>query len=787
MSGITSHKFTNGKELELEIELPQNLEESFDIEIDEGIVLNLADNSEQSMPLLIDFDAIEYDDIISIDFDDEEETTPLTNSLGRAINYFVNNNKATYDSVRITKLNRLKSKHKSDIMFGNDRTVSIYMQLMKEAVDKGLVSMVPSVDEINRAIRQLDGYKKSLEIPDFNIPTLTVAEQANAKHLYDNCRNHIALAISTNSAPFAINESDSAFVRAEMESLYEMYTRSNATKLIDAVVIDAVTNPFEPELNKITFGVLCDCGAATVVPSIGKVMYNKTLFYSHICSECGSEIILPLEDMDHISSEVKLYIGSTEHVLPDEFDIPISLLTSKVCETHTSSNLTDLSKEFEREVRAYVADLRGRVSKVHILNPKVAYNSLVTHIADIKQIGVDGLRDIARGAIAKSYFFRESTLSGDLAKNTIQHLVTKLSSGESITYSSHQDFTAHISNLLGRKIRQNQLFDGRPPFAMNRLSLTKLSALVDTEIYTPVLPLRKQAELFMRHSYYFSPDDGKRYDKKLLYNFLPDVDDIIEPHLLKIALFVAPEYIPLFWKEYKNAQKLVIKSQSGALNLQSTDDVIKGSLLIDNVAIIKNKHLYYSMHEELIKPELDFAKLMEFVDANQPVLFQRYTNRLKAHKDNFRAYPELIDVCRRNTYAISTNWHINMLVIDAVCNVSSVRVTGAKKVAHMSAVYQLTPPNKSIYTDEAFEDFCYYVKEVEAPLNYDTMNSVLGTSYAMIEGDDVVVYDIDEMLADFVYDNKYFLQFKEVYYNGSELMKDKMRKVGRDYDTIGDE
>lgn len=793
MAVITSHRFTENND-ELYVELPEDVElgEELVVEIDENVPLNLADTElcveiedEEELPLLIDFDSIGYEDVLSSSVGDVEiEESSLTDKLEQSTKFFNDNNKEAYEHALHAKKNAIANKNKASVMSHNERSMSIYSKMVQTAVERGTLNILSTLDEINLQIMQLDGFKPSLLLKDPNNPLLTVAEQAKARHQLNLCKNHIALAISSKAVPFYVSDSDNSLLTEQMETAYGDCVDVVPTGLIEAVTIENIINPFEHALNSSTITTVCSCGGETVVQSLGKVLYGRVLFYPVTCQHCGSLNILPKEDMRSTINEVQIQIDNTQSTLPDEHELSVNAFVSDIFETHSSSNDKDVSQEFEQGLKAYVANLRSKVDKVHMCDPNVARVSIVNHIANITGVGVDGLRDIARGSVAKSHFFKLASFTDDYAVNTLNSVINKLKNGEELTYTCAKDFTEHISILLGKRIKQNQLFDGRAPYPMSKLSLTKLQALVELPLNTSVRSIEEQTKFFLANTYYFKPEDGKRYDKKKLYSILPNIDMLIEPHLLKVALFMAHNFIPLFWKDFDKAQGLMTKKQTGEINLQNTDDIVKGSLLLENVSLVTNKHVFYTLHSELSMPELDVPKLNQLIATDTSMIFNKCHSLVKKNDRALLDYPELVDIYRRNAYAISSGLHVHVLVVDAVCRHNDVLINGAKKIAHLKAIKQLPPPVLANINDEAFESFCDFIKDVEAPLNYEVMNAVLGTTYTMqeVSSDNVTVYDIDEMLADFVYDNKYYLQFKEVYFNGSEYMKDMFRKLGKAYD-----
>ena len=794
MAVITSHRFTEVED-DLYVELPDEVElgDQLCVELEEEIPLNLADTGlcveigedEDELPLLIDFDKIGYEYVLSGGIGDVEiEETSLTDKLEQSIEFFKANNKEAYEHALHSKKNVIANKNKANVVAQNEMSMSIYSKMVHTAVERGMLNLSSTLDDINLQIMQLDGFKPSLLLKDPNNPLLTVAEQAKAKQQLNMCKNHIALAISSKAVPFYVSDSDSSLLTEQMKSAYGASVNAVPTGLIEAVTIETVINPFEHSLNSNTIATVCSCGGETIVDSLGKVLYGRLLFYPVTCQHCGSVNILPRDDMRATINEVQIQMNSTKSTLPDEHDLSVNSFVSDIFETYSTSNDKEISQEFEQGLKAYVANLRSKVDKVHMDDPNVARVSIVNHIANVTGVGVDGLRDIARGSVAKAHFFKLASFTDDYAVNTINSIISKLKNGEEITYTCAKDFTEHISVLLGKRVKQNQLFDGRAPYPMSKLSLTKLQALTDSPLNTAVRSIEEQTKFFLANTFYFKPEDGKRYDKKKLYSILPNIDALIEPHLLKVALFVAHNFIPLFWKDFRHAQTLITKKQTGAINLQNTDDIVKSSLLLENVSLITNKHVFYTLHSELSMPELDITKLNQLIMTDNSVIFNKCHTLIKGNARALLDYPELVDIYRRNSYAISTGLHVHVLVIDAVCKHRDVLINGAKKIAHLKAIKQLPPPIMDNINDEAFEAFCDFVKDIEAPLNYDVMNAVLGTTYTMqeVSSDNVTVYDIDEMLADFVYDNKYYLQFKEVYLNGSKYMKDMFRKLGKAYD-----
>ncbi len=793
-----SHMFTDElDELDLEIDLGS----------DEEINLLPLTNDDFEVELGPDDLLLKFDNLINVDQfqdaslfygDDEELEVSLAQDekdVQAIAEAWKKNNDATFEKYRVYEETLLTQQYRNQKVAANSSSkVSVLKDIVTNLIESG-ENLFNKTDKELIFIIGMHAAYSGPPLVDPSRPDITIAQQQLAKRTLENVRLYIQQAMQLKETNLSLPNEELSELHSVLRARYADYITGTIGGYITNVFVDEQIDPIDTSKSKLTYTLTCNCGEQITTNSLGEVLKDRALFGKFYCTGCDNYITFDVESMRAIQKEITEYTpitsssGGTTHTLATVYDIPTYSLTLPYVTEQTKFIKGTISETFAKEIENYIVKLENSINKIRLLDyGKVAKPSFIQHVAKLKGMTVETMRDVMRGAVYNSHFFRSHINGAGYTVETLSNIIDKIDSCQGISYTNVEDFQKMICSVCGRKLNKRQIFL-EAPYTLDRISTKKLRKLIDD--YKPVQPsltIAEQADAFLSETIFFRKEDAK-YNKSVLYYHIPNIDEIIEPYLLKVAMVFADEYLPVFYDNFRTAENLVkgILTKEGRSDSEPmTNDPFKKSIAYYNSNIFINRIAAAQLRALLTdkKNGLDKEAICNKAIMLSSRVLANTMSKIKESEEPFKEHPEIYDILLRATNAISSGWGIKWAMLNVILNDSDVFVRGMQKLVKVDVTEVIPPPNKD--NKEAFGPRWYfkeYITQVEAPINHTFFEAVFGRTQILNSTDeDEVTIDLDEIIEEALNGTEYSVDIYEVYKNGSDRMKEMINRLGVYYE-----
>ena len=590
---------------------------------------------------------------------------------------------------------------------------------------------------------------------------------------------------------------DAILIEERMESLkgdincsIELEDLDKINGLIKHIDVRSTINEMNLSKSEREILLTCDNGHQFKVESLGKIVYGRLLLSVHHCPECNHNIIPSYNAIKEIVSNLKSNVdanqmkatGTNASLTATVKDIPIFSLPDSITTNQETSIIERNDEYLNSATTTYIGLLKGLVEKSLIFKDKGDFEkSIATFLADSSRLEIEDLRLIAKSAIYNSHFFNFYTKRNDILPNMLDIIITKLENNEPLDFlDSKDDFLEMVMIASGTKVPASKLLN-KVKHGYN-FSLAKLKKYRESlgDVTSSNVDLEAQCESFLTYTLYYDVDNVK-FNPYRLQKDIPNIDEIVDRHLLTVASVVA-DIMPKIL--YKNIDRLgeVVKELYKAEKISNSKDPVKNSIMNDNHFLYMGVGKLRDLLSKLKGSEpYTYETLKPLLQPLRITMLKHQCHVLKSDDDlvnNAWAISSLTN----NIQGLLSGLTNRMIVLNYyLLEEDQLPESVINSMAGIHHVSQYPAPMRYEKNMEAY--LISYLEEIEMPLN-TTLAQLASGFKGDLETTKKGVFDELDMVTATALHQDFDVEWGQAYVNASPQLRELLKSVGIDYDHI---
>lgn len=689
-------------------------------------------------------EVVPQDDELSDETKRQLAVKSFINTNTDTLNYLTNSVRST-ESMAVSKVEKAFGRDKI-ISYMDEQISMLYMEglLNPKMTDVQLITVIRK--NINSEfLQEYDVYKSR-----------TLSTQKKISNELDNVRRLLTELKAFNSNKLESANLEVNKIASRLDDLlsgvnYDCSDLSEATctSLIESIKVENTINERSFGLSSRVIEVTCSNGHCFSISSLGRLgPGNKLILNLFECPECGGYCILPAGALDDLKANIESV--DITHKSTDtnanraayRREIPTAYYPLLSREVNNVINQID-EAYVERESKVYLDKLRDVVSRKEISsNEQWLHTSIVSYLAEISNTTIEELRLIGKSAIYNSHFFRVYVNKGSTLPNILRNILSKLDNNEPLMFAQDKsDFLEIVTMLSG--IRTNPTTFLNKTKAGYNFSATKIRKYLENNVEDspnsfdfPDGYLEEQCREFFLHNVYYDIENVK-FNPFLLYKTIPNIDDIVDKHLLFIVSAVSDSVYKVFYPSYTKLGKVTDKlftgaDSSGSVDSSSDDPIVYRLLQYDGKLLLFNSDVYGLYNLLTSGSSFTIDELIHYRDlfgvtVLGPMLSALTDgNCISSTIKNGWAMTCLTNTC----YALLQSMFSKVIILDELL-LNSARI--GRSVVSNRLLNSLTSVKlvKSYPTPDKYESnllpyMVFYMEEVEIPLELELARYAIG-------------------------------------------------------------